>query len=141
MIILLDMPPPKATSQTAGKRVRVVKGKPVFFKSQEAKAIEQEYLLKLKRWRPQEPLIGPLQLSVTFRFPFLKGDTKKERENGYIWHDTKPDLDNMSKMLIDCMAELGFFNNDSQICVSTLKKKRAENVGIYIELDCIEGDL
>lgn len=61
---------------------------------------------------------GPVMMSVTFYYHTAK---KKDHLK---FKQTKPDLDNMVKLLQDVLDELGFFEvGDQQVAVLYLKKK------------------
>ena len=64
---------------------------------------------------PKEPMEGPLRLTVTFEFPWRASESKKRRESGPMWKDTRPDVDNLTKQLADALESAGFFTNDAQI--------------------------
>ena len=76
---------------------------------------------------------GPLELKVTWLFP--RGKTHKHME----WRVTKPDTDNLEKMLKDCMTHLGFWKDDSQVVKETCEKKWSdEPTGISIQVEILD---
>ena len=113
--------PPTATSQQKGRSASGV-----WYKPAKLKAAEDHYLWGLKSYRPAEPLEGAVILSVEFRFPATKphkdGDPKI----------TRPDTDNMIKLLKDCMTKLGFWVDDAQVCMETVRKNYATEPGVKI---------
>lgn len=126
----LDMEPPTATAQ--GKRVDTRGKKPRFYRSTAVEAVRSEYMLRLKKHRPEKPMEGPLSLHVTFAFPPRKSDAKvAHRER---WKDTQPDTDNMLKELKDVLAELQFFTNDGQIAHEVTQKTWAPKPYIMVTL-------
>lgn len=113
--IYLPINPPTATAQMKG--VRVVHGHPHFFEKKEvaqAKAILKDQLLKFV---PDEPIKGAVRIDVTFAF-----GTKDKKKLRNEYRTTRPDLDNLFKGLADCMTELGFWDDDSQIVSILLRK-------------------
>lgn len=127
--------PPKTTSQQ--KRVKVEDNKPRFFKSKEQINAETTFDSILMPHRPDKPLQGPLGLFVRVYWPYRKSEPKKNRYRP-IPHDTKPDLDNWVKMLIDRMKALGYMVDDSQICCLIVTKYWSETGSITIQLEVME---
>lgn len=120
------MEPPTVTAQT--KRLRVVRGKPMFYESARAKAAREMIEAALQPYRPGEPMAGPVMLSVVWAFP-----TRSHREGA--WRVTRPDTDNLQKMLKDCMTRAGFWRDDSQVCSEHIMKVwTRKRPGILIEV-------
>lgn len=77
---------------------------------------------------------GPVLLQVEWRFGTTDKTKLKQR-----WKTTRPDTDNMIKLLKDCMTETGFWKDDAQIVQESLAKswttpERAETVIIVTEI-------
>lgn len=76
-----------------------------------------------------------------FIFNPLAAMTKKDEEalrsDRYIvFKTTKPDLDNLEKMLWDCMEEAGVFENDSQIASKNgIFKRYGFTSGVIVEIE------
>ena len=51
------------------------------------------------------------------------------------YRTTKPDTDNLQKLLKDCMTAVGFWKDDAQVASEICEKFWAELPGIY---DCAE---
>lgn len=51
---------------------------------------------------------------------------------------TRPDIDNIQKLLLDCMTDLRFWKDDAQIAVLLAQKIYGEIPGIYIKLERID---
>ena len=71
-----------------------------------------------------QPLDGPLAVSgMVFVFPWLSSHSKKKRAlGGCFWRDTKPDIDNLMKAVLDASQGI-LFNKDSQIaCLESVSK-------------------
>lgn len=113
--------PPTATAQQKGRSATGA-----WYKPAKLKAAEDYYLWGLKSYRPAEPLEGAVILSVEFRFPATKphkdGDPKI----------TRPDTDNMIKLLKDCMTKLGFWVDDAQVALELVRKSYATEPGVKI---------
>ena len=83
---------------------------------------------KSNKQNPQEPYNGALHFRVKWCFP-VKG---KHRNGEY--KISKPDTDNLQKMLKDCMTILGFWKDDAQVALEIVEKFWAERPGLYIEV-------
>ena len=128
MEFFIAMKPPTATAQE--RKVRVIKNKPVFFDPEpvkEARSLLNGHLISHK---PKEPLTGAVSLRVIWLFP--KGKSHKNGE----WRTTRPDTDNLQKLLKDCMTRCGFWKDDAQVVREVVEKRWSdEPTGIYIEID------
>lgn len=122
----MHMNPPTVTHQE--KRVHVVKGKPVMYEPAELKAARAKLRDHLAGHRPERQLIGGVRLMVQWRFP------RGRHEDGE-YRITKPDTDNLQKLLKDCMTEAGFWKDDAQVCAEMVEKLWAEIPGIYIAVE------
>jgi crossover junction endodeoxyribonuclease RusA len=131
MKFLIECNPPTATAQE--KKVALVHGRPVFYEPAKLKTAKKELTLLLTEHKPEEPLTGPLFLSVTWLFP--KGKAHRHGE----WRVTRPDTDNLEKMLKDCMTHCGFWKDDAQVVREHVEKRWSEDpVGIEIEITELE---
>lgn len=126
----MPMIPPTVTHQE--KKVRVVHGKPVIYEPAELKAARVKLLGHLRRHRPQKPIEGAIRLVAKWCFP--RG---QHRDGEY--RITKPDTDNLEKLLKDCMTASQFWKDDAQICSEVAEKFWAEVPGIWIGIEQIGG--
>lgn len=78
--------------------------------------------------RPERQLQGPLRLLVKWCFP----ETKTHPAGS--WKTTRPDTDNLEKILKDEMTRLGFWKDDAQVCSETIEKFYWKVPGIFIEI-------
>ena len=129
----LPMKPPTVTHQE--KSVHVVNGKPVFYEPAELKAARSKLMANLARHKPVAPLRGAVRLVVKWCFPI----TGKHTDGEYKY--TKPDTDNLEKMLKDCMTELGFWKDDAQVASEITEKFWAKLPGILIYAEEIGVDV
>ena len=118
------MAPPTVTHQE--KKVTVVKGKPVFYEPPELADARQKLAAYLAKHVPSERLTGPLQLVTKWCYP----KTGKHQNGQY--KTTKPDTDNMIKLLKDVMTGLGFWKDDALIASEITEKFWADIPGIYV---------
>lgn len=131
MEIFLEMNPPTATHQM--KKVRVVRGTPVFYEPKKVQAARRLLMDHLLPCKPDVPLEGPISLTTQWRFP--KGRSHKDGE----WRITRPDTDNLQKLLKDCMTACGYWKDDAQVVRELTEKMWSdEPCGIYIEIHALE---
>lgn len=131
MKIFLLLDPPTVTAQEA--KVAMVHNKPIFYKPEKVKETRAILIKHLKPFKPEKPMEGAVRLTVVWRFP--KGKLHKHME----WRVTKPDTDNLEKMLKDCMSEVGFWIDDAQVVVEHVEKIWSdEPTGIAIEIEMLE---
>ena len=126
MNFYIAMIPPTATAQE--KKVSVVNGKPVFYNPPAVKKAREQICAHLKRFKPDEPFEGALSLECRWHFP--KGKSHKEGQ----WRTTRPDTDNLQKLLKDCMTQCDFWHDDAQVVREICEKDWSEYPGIYIEI-------
>ena len=128
MNFFIAIDPPTSTAQM--KQVRVVNNKPIFYDPPAVKEARNMLSAYLAVHKPAKPLEGAISLRVIWLFP--KGKTHK---NGQ-WRTTKPDTDNLQKLLKDCMTRCGFWKDDAQVAREIVEKRWADDPsGIYIEIE------
>lgn len=126
----LPMIPPTATHQE--KQVKVVRGRPVFYEPPAVKDARAKLRAYLAKHRPEEPFSGPVRLMVKWCFP-------RGRHGDGEWRATRPDTDNLQKLLKDCMTAEGFWADDAQVASEICEKFWAEVPGIYIAAEELIG--
>lgn len=135
MKFFVAMVPPTTTHQQ--QRIRVVQRKgrhvPLVYDGEEVAAARSKLTAHLAAFRPETPMAGPVSLLVKWCFPL---DESGRHHNGE-WRVTKPDTDNVQKLLKDCMTRLGFWQDDAQVCSEVVQKFWADVPGIYIEVNQI----
>lgn len=129
MEFFLNIVPPTVTAQM--HKVTVQHGRVRFYDTQALKDARQLFMTSLLPYRPTEPMSGPVLLSVLWAFP-----TKSHKHNSY--RTTRPDTDNLQKLLKDCMTAAGFWKDDAQVCVEVVTKRwTRETPGILIQVEKI----
>ena len=139
--------PPTVTSQEKGETIKykwiVRNGKRVsipyihhFEKPEVAKArsfYTGRILIEMKKNKLKPPRFeGPCQGKIIFGFK-----ARRKKDIGKL-KDTKPDCDNMNKLLQDVLADIGFFKvGDQQIGDLTVIKLWSEEP--FIEIDIQEA--
>lgn len=119
----MPMVPPTVTHQE--KQVRVVKGKPVFYEPPELREARAKLEAHLAGHRPERSLGGGVRLVVKWCFP-------RGRHGDGEYRVTRPDTDNLQKLLKDCMTRVGFWGDDAQVASEVCEKFWAEVPGIYV---------
>lgn len=122
----LPMMPPTTTQQT--HRVSTKNGKPVFYSSPELKAAKVKLSDAVGRHKPVEPIPGALRLVTKWCFPVLGKHTNGE------YKISRPDTDNLQKLLKDVMTENKFWFDDAQVASEICEKFWADIPGIYIQI-------
>jgi len=123
----LKMKPPTTTAQM--HKVGVRNGKPYFYDPPEVKKAKADLMAHLSKHVPAAPFDEALFLDVKWLYP-LEGKHKDGE-----WRITKPDTDNLQKLLKDCMTQMGFWKDDAQVVRETVEKRWVEHSpGIYINI-------
>ena len=124
----LAMNPPTVTYQE--KQVRVVNGKPVFYEPPKLAGTRTKLTAFLGQVRTQlkEPFTGPVELVTKWCFP--AGSKHSDGE----YRTSRPDTDNLQKLLKDCMTAVGYWTDDALVCREITEKFWARNPGIYIRI-------
>lgn len=79
------------------------------------------------------PVDGPVELSVLAVYPFPKSMSAKKRgQPGAEWKHTKPDADNIIKMVMDALEGICWIN-DSRVCSQHCWKKYGDRPRLQIE--------
>ena len=110
------------------KQVHVVNGKPVFYEPAELKAVRSKLKAHLAQNAPEAPVTGPIGLQVKWCFKTIKGHRNGE------YRISRPDTDNLQKLLKDCMTSVGFWKDDAQVCQEIVEKFWSDVPGIYIRV-------
>lgn len=122
----MAMDPPTVTYQE--HKVAVVNGKPVFYDPPEVKAAKQKMIGYLVKHKPRKRYETGIRLVTRWCFP------KGSHGDGE-YRVTKPDTDNLQKMLKDCMTMCGFWKDDALVASELAEKFWAEIPGIYIRIE------
>lgn len=135
MVIDFFMPMKKVPTVThQEKQIHVVNGKPVFYEPDDLKAARAKLLAHLGQHVPEKRFTGPIRLTTWWCFPV----TGKHKNGEY--KTSKPDTDNLTKLLLDCMTSCGFWKDDSLVVSLVAEKYYADLPGIYIRIQDVQGD-
>lgn len=122
----MAMEPPTATHQE--HKVAVIKGRPVIYDGPELKEARQKLLARLAKHKPRKQIETGCRLMVKWCFP--KGSHGQGE-----YRTTKPDTDNLQKLLKDCMTVCGFWKDDALVASEIVEKFWADPPGIYIQIE------
>ena len=89
------------------------------------------YAKQLVDYIPERPFDGPIQIGFVFSY-FTP--TKKRRGTP---KTSRPDCDNVVKLVLDVMTELGFFLDDAQVTRLRIEKRwsTTERASVYFNLE------
>lgn len=125
----LPMIPPTITAQE--HMVSVRNGKPIFYDPPELKEARSKLTAHLSKHKPDKPYDAGVRLTVKWCFP--KGGHKDGE-----YRITKPDTDNLQKLLKDCMTKCGFWRDDCLVASEICEKFWADIPGIFVRIEVLE---
>ncbi|NHC20302.1 RusA family crossover junction endodeoxyribonuclease [Bacillus sp. MM2020_4] len=111
------------------KQVHVVNGKPIFYEPEELKTARAKLMAHLGQHVPEKKYNHSIRLMTKWCFPI----TGKHTDGEYKY--TKPDTDNLQKLLKDCMTECGYWKDDALVVSEIVEKFWAKMPGIYIRIE------
>lgn len=133
----MPMIPPTVTQQEHKVTVSRKTGRVVFYDPPELKAARSRFMDQVGRYAPEAPLDGALQLITKWIWPM---DHERQEmlavvdPDRFAWKTTKPDTDNLIKLLKDCMTRTGFWKDDAQVASEVTEKFLANRPGIYVKI-------
>ena len=95
---------------------------------------KKDILLQIAKYRPKQPLAGDISLKVTFYMPRPKSHYRTGKRSHVrkakapVFHSVKPDLDNLVKLISDCIGNRTFIVDDSQICALSAIKVYSDDL-------------
>lgn len=125
----MPMVPPTVTAQE--HKVAVRNGEPHFYDPPELKAAKEKLVAHLSQHTIPQPLTSGVRLVTKWLFP-IQGSHK----NGE-YKTTRPDTDNLQKMLKDCMTKCGFWKDDALVVSEIVEKFWSDIPGIWIRIEDI----
>lgn len=100
-----------------------------FYEPDNVKAARLKLQAHLAGHVPDKKYSGPVRLVTKWCFPI----TGKHKDGEY--KITKPDTDNLQKMLKDIMTHLGYWTDDAIVASEIIEKFWAAVPGIYIKIE------
>ena len=121
--------PPTVTAQQ--HKVTTRSGKPVFYDTPEIRNAKDLLMGSMFPFVPEEPYKCAVRLTTKWLFP-------KGNHCDGAYKATKPDTDNLQKMLKDCMTRMGFWKDDALVASEIIEKFWANTPGIYVRIEELE---
>lgn len=122
----LKIEPPRTTAQQ--KKVSTVGGKVRFYEPKDLASARTVLLEELAKYKPSKPISGLVYLKVSWNFK--TGNKKLDGK----FKVSRPDTDNLQKLLKDCMTSVGFWKDDAQVVMEYVDKRWSSIGGIYIQV-------
>lgn len=116
--------PPTATAQQRKTNMRGFL--PAYYDPDNLVYARQLLTLWMRQHRPPRPLEGPVLLVAHWMFR-----ARSHRPN--TWRDTRPDTDNLQKMLKDVLTREGFWRDDAQVVAEIPLKSWQKVPGIRLQ--------
>lgn len=127
MVIHLNLTPPTVTAQEHKFSQRF--GRTIVYDPPRLRQARKVLMTALAAHAPKAPMEGALYVAVSWRFPATK------RHPAGTWRTTRPDTDNLQKLLKDCMTRTGYWHDDAQVCAELVEKWWSDKPGIYIKIE------
>lgn len=123
----MPMIPPTVTHQE--KKIHVVNGKPVYYEPMELMNARAKLRAALSANRPEEPFDVAVELVTKWCFQITGSHHSGE------YRTSRPDTDNLQKLLKDCMTASGFWKDDALVAREVIEKFWSDVPGIYIRIE------
>lgn len=87
------------------------------------------------------PFDIPLQVGIVFIYPHTKESKKLADKTGddVVVKSTRPDLDNLSKSVLDCLVDSGWIKDDGLIVELILRKGHGERPMVIVDITGYSG--
>ena len=121
----LNINPPRVTHQQ--KKVAIKNGKFIFYNPERLENAKELFNALLYQHKPPNKYTKAVELLVKWCFP-------KGRHKDGTYKTTRPDTDNLQKLLKDCMTDCGYWTDDALVAREIAEKFWAETPGIYVRI-------
>jgi len=132
--------PPRATKQnTQIIKLRTKDGRE-FYSLKSDKSVKNAmstFLDLFREYAPEKIIDFPVAVRVEFSYPFRKNEKKSDLERGFMWCETRPDLDNLAKIFIDSISPV-FFKDDALIVFLVVCKIRSNRPGVRLVVSKVQ---
>ena len=133
----VDCSPPRTTKQHA-RVVKLKSGRSRCFQPARVTAAQENVLALFLPYAPSTPFVGPLRVKLELVYPWRKNEPKKNRKSSRRWKNSRPDLDNLAKLILDALTPK-FFIDDSQVCAMSYTKQWGDQPGIGLSIPRLSG--
>ena len=128
--------PPTTTYQNKGVAYSRKKKRAYMYEREETAEARADLEAVMAGHVPAAPLQGPVYLGVVWCFP----DPDHKHRDGE-WRTSRPDTDNLEKMLKDVMTKLGYWKDDAQVAWEDIQKRWTWQIpGIAFLIRELEGE-
>lgn len=145
------MPEPGTAIHFTVRMIPTAKGRPrAFVRNGHARAYtpaktdqaERDFIALADQHAPAAPLEGPLELKIEFRMPIPPSWSGK-RQRLALWHISRPDLDNLVKLVTDALGRSGrWWRDDAQLArIIAAKVYSSAGAEIAIGIEPLAGGL
>ena len=101
--------------------------------SSEASRFKGTLVKYMETIKPEEPMDGYLRLDLVVTYAWLKKH-KKNEDYEYILKNTRPDIDNIAKLIMDAMDKAGLVQDDARFCRVVFEKRFGHRPGIRFRI-------
>ena len=136
------MEPPSSTHQ-ANLRVLKTKTGKMFvgkMKNNKVSAWQKEFGLKIAKYKPTLPIVGSCSIIIRLNYSSPKYLLPKFNKCKTIVKDTRPDCDNVVKVILDELTNQKFWVDDSLIWQLTVEKCWEIHPSIKIKITQNDND-
>lgn len=120
---------PTGTAQQKG--VQVVHGRIHHYVKKNVQEARDIYRAIFNLHRPSEPFKGAVSLRVSFYYPIDKAKKHRDGEP----KTSRPDTDNLVKLVKDVLTECGYWGDDAQVAKELVTKSYSRVSGIYVSIE------
>ncbi len=110
-------------------RVVTVQGRPRGVTPPKTRAWEQAAAWVLRHAHSGPPVEGPVCVVVDAIKSRPMRLLRRKDPDGLLWRTTKPDVDNVSKAVLDALEKAGVIRNDTQVVELTARSLYTERTG------------
>jgi Holliday junction resolvase RusA-like endonuclease len=89
------------------------------------------------KYQKSKPIEGRVKISIIAYFGIPKGTSKKDKElmlNNTISPTKKPDIDNITKIILDSLNKVAF-KDDNQVTKIDIEKLYSETEKVYVRIE------
>lgn len=98
----------------------------------------QDVIAQARQAHHDDPILGPAYVTLRFSFRRPKSHYGTGRNAGVVKlssaaeHITKPDIDKLTRAVLDALTIAGIWRDDAQVCDLTVKKVYSATPGVEI---------
>ena len=120
----MDMQVPTTTHQQKQVNFKTKR----FYEDDKLKAARSKLMAHLGQHVPKEKYTSAVRLTTWWCF-----GSKTKKDGTY--KTTRPDLDNLQKLLLDCMTKCVYWTDDALVVSMVVEKYWSKRPGIYVKVE------